>query len=141
MFNIAPKTIEILDIHQCPTLNKLNSFPRKCRLNTPADFTATIASECQLSGDLIRVFAKTNGLKYPRLGLIVSKRIERLSVKRNWIKRILREAFRTNNLFDKPNLVTMDWVIRLRRPVTQEESAQLTTEAKILMMQLQQCHS
>ncbi len=131
----------MLGVNQHPTFNETNSFPKKCRLSTPPDFTATIALGHQLNGNLIRVFARTNGLKYPRLGLIVSKKIERLSVKRNWIKRILREAFRTNNFFDRPNSVTMDWVIRLRRPVTLQESAQLTTETKILMVQLQQCHS
>ncbi len=74
------------------------------------------------------------------MGLIVSKKIERHAVKRNWIKRILRETFRKNRHNEHGQLRKMDWVIRLRRPVTKDESIQLATETKLLMFQLQQCH-
>jgi ribonuclease P protein component len=74
------------------------------------------------------------------MGLIVSKKIERHSVKRNRIKRILRETFRKNRQNEYEHLKKMDWVIRLRRPVTCNESVQLVIETKLLMLQLQQCH-
>lgn len=81
---------------------------------------------------------KPNGLGYERLGLIVSKKIERHAVKRNWIKRILRETFRRNRFSDRTNEI--DWIIRLRRPVARNESIKLATETRLLMLQLQQCH-
>ena len=81
---------------------------------------------------------KPNGLGYARLGLIVSKKIEQHAVKRNWIKRILRETFRRNRLNDETNEI--DWVIRLRRSVARNESIKLATETRLLMHQLQQCH-
>lgn len=81
---------------------------------------------------------KPNRLGYGRLGLIVSKKIEQHAVKRNWIKRILRETFRRNRLNDQTNEI--DWVIRLRRPVARNESTKLVTETRLLMHQLQQCH-
>ncbi|HQX14490.1 MAG TPA: ribonuclease P protein component [Nitrosomonas sp.] len=142
MFNTVQKNTEIRRTYRYSTFSKINSFPRNCRLDTAADFTATMTSDYQLNGNLIQVCARINGLKYPRLGLIVSKKIERLAVKRNWVKRILRETFRSNRCFAKTNLAKMDWVIRLRRPITKtkEDSVRLTTEARILMMQLQQCH-
>lgn len=81
---------------------------------------------------------KPNGLGYARLGLIVSKKIERHAVKRNWIKRILRETFRRNRFSDQTNEI--DWIIRLRRPVARNGSIKLATETRLLMLQLQQCH-
>lgn len=94
----------------------------------------------QASSDLIQIYAKPNGFVYSRVGLIVSKKIERYAVKRNWIKRILRETFRKNRQDEYAHFKKMDWVIRLRRHVSKNESAQLATEAKLLMFQLQQCH-
>jgi len=81
---------------------------------------------------------KPNELGFARLGLIVSKKIERHAVKRNWIKRILRETFRRNRFSDQTNEI--DWIIRLRRPVARNESIKLATETRLLMHQLQQCH-
>lgn len=81
---------------------------------------------------------KPNEFEYARLGLIVSKRIERFAVKRNKIKRILREVFRKNRFNDQT--IKMDWVIRLRRPVPRNELKKLASETQLLMLQLQQCH-
>ena len=81
---------------------------------------------------------RPNELGYARLGIIVSKKIERHAVKRNWIKRILRETFRRNRLNDQKN--EKDWIIRLHRSVARNESIKLATETRLLMLQLQQCH-
>ncbi|MDH5480770.1 MAG: hypothetical protein OEX11_08435 [Nitrosomonas sp.] len=37
-------------------------------------------------------------------------------------------------------LKNMDWVIRLRHPITKIDSLRLTTEIKSLMLKIQQCH-
>ncbi len=86
----------------------------------------------------MQIYAMPNGLSFSRLGLIVPKKIERGAVKRNRIKRQLRETFRT---FQNDNLVQMDWIMRMRRPVTANISrAQFVTEIRLLMYRLQQCH-
>jgi ribonuclease P protein component len=98
-----------------------------------------IALKNQASGDLIQVYAKPNGLAYGRIGLIVSKKIERHAVKRNWIKRILRETFR-NRRSRYGDVHNMDWVIRLKRSIGKDESLRLVSEVQSLMIGLQQCH-
>ncbi|MBS0424712.1 MAG: ribonuclease P protein component [Proteobacteria bacterium] len=114
------------------------SLPRNCRLHKATEFTAVINFKCRTSGDLIQIYMKPNEFEYARLGLIVSKRIERFAVKRNKIKRILRDVFRRNRFNDQT--IKMDWVIRLRRPVPRSELKKLATETQLLMLQLQQCH-
>lgn len=80
---------------------------------------------------------KPNDTGHERLGLIVSKKIVRHAVKRNWIKRILRENFRLSR--DHVNLKNMDWVVRLKRSVNKEDAAKVIIEMRLLMIQLQQC--
>ena len=92
------------------------------------------------SGELIQIYAKPNGLAHARIGLIISKKIEKHAIKRNWIKRILRETFRKNRHNEYGHLNKMDWVIRVRRSVAKYESERLITETKLLMFKLQQCH-
>lgn len=85
------------------------------------------------------MYARPNTLEYARLGLIVSKRVERHAVKRNRIKRILREIFRVSRQDER--IKTMDWVIRLRRPVIKHgNELQLIAETRLLMLKLVQCH-
>lgn len=75
---------------------------------------------------------RPNDLGHARLGLIVARRVEKLAVKRNRIKRLLREQFRLY----KQNLPALDMVVRLRCPVTRDDLSEMVKEAKILMVQL-----
>jgi ribonuclease P protein component len=43
----------------------------------------------------LTVLARANGLDHPRLGLVVSRKCARAAARRNRIKRVSREAFRT----------------------------------------------
>ena len=115
-----------------------HSLPKSHRLHKAEEFTAVMRFKCQASSDLIQMYVKPNNLAYPRLGLIVAKKVERRAVKRNRAKRIFRETFRMHQRDEKT--ITLDWIIRLRRPITKTNTLQLTTEAKLLMLQLQQCH-
>ncbi|MBX9917518.1 MAG: ribonuclease P protein component [Nitrosomonas sp.] len=114
------------------------SLPKSYRLHKATEFAAVINLRCQTNGDLIQIYMKPNEFEYARLGLIVAKRIERSAVKRNKIKRILRETFRKNRFYDQT--IKMDWVMRLRRPVRSNELKKLAAETQLLMLQLQQCH-
>lgn len=86
------------------------------------------------AGVFLRVHAKPNNLGYSRLGLIVAKKIARRAVVRNKVKRIIREAFRINQQ-DK-GIKTMDWVVRLKRPVIRSNTDCLADEVKTLMLKL-----
>jgi ribonuclease P protein component len=87
-----------------------------------------------VSSEFLQVFAKPNDRAHARLGLIIARKIERLAVNRNRIKRELREAFRAQ----QGQLAGLDLVLRLRRPLRQMDSG-LAKDAGKLMMQLQRC--
>ena len=46
-----------------------------------------------------RVYQMQNGLSYPRLAIVVAKKYVRLAVKRNLIRRLVREKFRHRSGF------------------------------------------
>ena len=70
-----------------------------------------------------------------RFGLIVAGKIERLAVRRNRLKRILREVFRAR----QQELAGLDVVVRLRCRVAPNDALRMIAEAEKLMSQLQRC--
>ena len=69
------------------------TFGRTKRLTHATQFAAIYNARMQKAKGPLLVFSKPNDLKHARLGLAVSRRVGN-AVKRNRIKRLLREAFR-----------------------------------------------
>ncbi len=72
------------------------------------------------------MLARPNGLKEARLGLIVAKKNVRLAVKRNRIKRVVRNSFRLN----QQPLEALDIIFLARRGLDKLEPAQ---QQKVLL--------
>lgn len=68
-------------------------FPKTRRLSGSKAFDAVFAAKRSASNRLLVVYALANSLAYSRLGISVSRRIGS-AVRRNRIKRLIREAFR-----------------------------------------------
>ena len=64
------------------------------RLKTSAEFDHVFAQPWRSGSKYFTVLARTNTLPRARLGLIVSKRCAKSAVKRNRLKRLIRESFR-----------------------------------------------
>ena len=70
------------------------TFRKPLHLRSPDDFARVFAERCSARNTRVLVFAVVNELDLPRLGLSVSKKKHGSAVRRNRIKRLLREAFR-----------------------------------------------
>ncbi|TFH08495.1 MAG: ribonuclease P protein component [Nitrosomonadales bacterium] len=110
-------------------------MPKSHRLHNAKEFSSVIQFRCSESSEFLQIFAKPNDLIYSRLGLIVAGKIERLAVKRNRAKRVLRALFREK----QQDLAGLDFVVRLRRPVARADSSRLKDEGKALIIKLQRC--
>ena len=73
---------------------KTGGFAKTNRINDPKDYRQVFKSTCRSSDEKFLVFARKNSLKQARLGLAVSKKNVNSAVKRNQIKRAIRESFR-----------------------------------------------
>jgi len=72
-------------------------FPRRARLLNGRDFQNVFRrNTCKSTDRKLAVLARPNGLPHARLGLAISKRVDKTAVGRNRIKRLVRASFRLN---------------------------------------------
>jgi ribonuclease P protein component len=100
---------------------------RDARLTNKADFDRVFADNQRARTDYVMVMARPNQVGYPRLGMVVAKRLLARAVDRNRVKRCVRESFRQV----LPELPACDFVVRLlARPVPGEEARDLSRTFK-----------
>lgn len=76
------------------------------------EFSSVFRFRCSHRGDALDLLAAPNGRDFPRLGMIVPKKVIRTAVGRNRVKRLLREWFRLGQT-DFPGI---DVIARLKAP-------------------------
>jgi len=92
---------------------KRYGLAKRERLTRRADFEATYRERRSAADDALIVYARSSGLAYSRLGLSVAGRFGN-SVRRNYFRRLCREAFR----LDKHDLPRgFDFIIIPRRRI------------------------
>ena len=70
------------------------SFQQHQRLISKADFTRIFENNKRSSDQLFTVLGKNNDLGYARLGMAISMKMAGNAVRRNRLKRAIRESFR-----------------------------------------------
>lgn len=90
------------------------SFPGYYKLNKSSLYESVFRNGRRVKTENFTVYFRKNGLGYPRYGHVVSRKVSASAVRRNRIKRILREYFRHN----KSCLDSLDMVIIAGRDVS-----------------------
>jgi ribonuclease P protein component len=97
------------------------------RLVNKADFDRVFADNQRARTDYVMVMARPNQVGYPRLGMVIAKRLLARAVDRNRVKRCVRESFRA--VF--PELPACDFVVRLiAKPIPGDEARDLSRTFK-----------
>jgi ribonuclease P protein component len=100
---------------------------RDARLVHKADFDRVFADNQRARTDYVMVMARPNQVGYPRLGMVVAKRLLARAVDRNRVKRCTRESFRQV----MAELPACDFVVRLiAKPVAGDEARDLSRTFK-----------
>ncbi|OYY95374.1 MAG: ribonuclease P protein component [Hydrogenophilales bacterium 28-61-23] len=81
------------------------------------EFSSVFRFRCVCALPGLDLLAAPNGLEYPRLGLIVPKKIIPTAVARNRIKRLIRESFRLN----QNELIGLDLVARVKAKIDEAD--------------------
>src|SRR5260221_5803551 len=76
-----------------PESPRRNSFPKSHRLGGKREFSVVFEAKTRESRGPLMVYARPNELGHGRLGISISRKVG-IAVRRNRIKRLLREAFR-----------------------------------------------
>lgn len=87
-------------------------LPRSARLRKPSEFKRVFNRPVVSSDRCFKVLAQCGGGQGPRLGMAVSRQVDRKATGRNRIKRVIRESFRRYFAAGGPAL---DFVVLPRR--------------------------
>ncbi len=99
-------------------------FPRFCRLTSRRQFLSVYTNGRRIGTPAFTLFGLPNDLGHCRLGLTVPRRVGG-AVRRNRVKRVLREAFRRNRWRLEPAL---DLIVNAHPPIVECTALQLERE-------------
>ena len=86
----------------------------------------------RLSSPHIYFHYAPNTRSHLRLGFVISSKIEKLSVKRNYMRRLLRELLKQQLSFNAP----LDIVVRVRKTFSKDSFKKVEDEIKIMIKSL-----
>jgi len=116
--------------HHCK-VSPRGAFPATARLKTSHDFSAVFDRCERKAGNRHFLVLTIPGDEQSRLGLVIAKKHVKLAVRRNGIKRVVREFFRTNP-FDSPR----DLVVLARPGIINCNKAELRASLNALWAKL-----
>ena len=93
------------------------------RLTDADDFSSVFVLKKRFNGVFLNIYHKPNQLQFNRFGLIVSKKINKKAVGRNYMKRVIRSVFR-NTVTSKK----FDIVIQVKKNFTRENFLMVTKD-------------
>lgn len=88
---------------------------------TSRDFEQVFAHGKRSSDRFFTVLVHPNGLPHVRLGMVVSRKVDKRATRRNRIRRLIRERVR----LDSPTLHGLDVVVLARRTTVESPGAAL----------------
>ena len=100
------------------------SFSKKFRIRNQKSFRSVFSEGARAHSENFVLYSKSNGLGHPRLGISVGKKASPSSVRRNRMKRMLREIFRKN----KASFFSNDVVMVVKNDVADKKSGELLPE-------------
>lgn len=106
----------------------MNSFTKAHRLQKADDYSSVFVFRKVRNGTYFKIHYKPNELQHSRLGFIVSKKNHKRANRRNYMKRIIREYFRTHQQLWLPT----DLIIRVQKPYTHEIVKEIFAELDYL---------
>jgi ribonuclease P protein component len=107
---------------------------KQAKLIKTDDFSSVFNFRKRLSAQHLAIHYQPNTEQHARLGLVVGKKIAKLAVNRNYMRRVLRELFRTQ----QHEICHVDLVVRVQKKFDQVSFMQIKQEFNSLIAKLNQ---
>jgi ribonuclease P protein component len=104
------------------------------KLVNSAEFTNVFNHRKRLSSSNLFLYYCPNKIGAFRLGFVVPKRIERLAVRRNYMRRSLREIFKI--IFKKNKIQSFDFVVSIKKSFYKDDFNSLKIQIDNLLTKL-----
>jgi ribonuclease P protein component len=102
-----------------------HAFSKSLRLLQSSDFkTVFDHAPFRASHQYFLILARPNKLDCPRLGLVIAKKHIRLAVRRNRLKRLIRESFR----HQQQSLTGLDVIVLARKSMDEMDNSDITEQ-------------
>jgi ribonuclease P protein component len=116
-----------------PRNARAQGYSRRHRFASPGAFGPVLRGSRKIRGRLATLHVVSSREGSSRLGVAVTRRLVPLSVDRNCLKRIAREAFRRHDA----KRMGLDCVLMLRERIAREQQAAFAAEVGELLDRLQ----
>jgi len=107
-------------------------LPKRLKILKTDEFSSVFSFRKRVAGPYLVIQFQPNQLGYTRMGLVVGKKLSRLAVERNYMKRVLRELFRTH----PKALLSVDLVVRPQKPFNPTNYSEIAQEFVMLLNKL-----
>ena len=107
---------------------------KQAKLIKTDDFSSVFNFRKRIATEHLVIHYLLTALPQARLGLVVSKKTAKLAVRRNYMRRLLRELFR----LQQSSIGNIDIIIRVQKPFGKSDFMQIKLEFESLMAKLEQ---
>jgi ribonuclease P protein component len=111
---------------------KKYGLSKQAKLIKTDEFSSVFNFRKRISAKYLVMHYQPNNLQHARLGLVVGKKTAKLSVSRNYMRRLLREFFR----LQQDEICPVDLVIRVQKKFDRIDFTQIKQEFDTLMAKL-----
>ncbi len=113
-----------------PTLR----FTKQAKLIKTDEFSSVFNFRKRITAKFLAVHYQPNSLGHARLGLVVGKKIAKRAVHRNYMRRVLREFFRTQ----QHKISAVDLVVRVQKKFEKQDFVHIKQEFDGLIAKINQ---
>lgn len=113
------------------------SYKKRSHLRKADEISSVFDFKCRVSAPHFMVLGKPNSLAFPRLGIMVAKKTARLSVSRNYMRRIVREQFRAQ----QDDIAPLDIVVRVTKSFNRQDFAAIMQELSAIFVKIRKCQN
>ena len=113
---------------------KTYKLVKQAKMIKTDDFSSVFNFRKRISTQYLALHYQPNTHQRPRLGLVVGKKVAKLSVNRNYMRRVLREFFR----LQQHEICHVDLIVRVQKKFSKNDFTKIKQEFDGLIRKLNQ---